>query len=167
MRALAVVALLACAQMDAHATETPCAADTVHLVRHAEKASSDDRDPLLSELGQRSAQALRDWFRGKPLQAIYATDLRRTQHTALPLAAARDLDLRVIAAADTPRLLARLRLGHCGAHVLVVGHSNTVPEIAAALGATPFAIEETEFGWVYSVRPGTAAVARERYAPAP
>ena len=70
------------------------------------------------------------WAEGRPIDAVYATHLRRTQLTAAPLAAARDLDLRVLPAGDTARLLARLRAAHCGGEVLVVGHSNTVPELA-------------------------------------
>ena len=162
MRALAAFFLLVFAH--ASAASDGCAAKTVYLVRHAEKAVvADEPDPGLSELGQRSAQALRDWFEGKPLDAIYTTHLRRTQQTALPLAGARDLDLLVLPASDTARLLARLKRRHCGGHVLVVGHSNTVPEIAAAWGAEPFEIAETEFGWVYSLRSGQSAPARERY----
>lgn len=144
-----------------------CVSGDLYLVRHAEKAADGSDDPPLSELGQRNAQALVAWFEGKPLNAIYATHLRRTQQTALPLATARDLDLHVLPAGDTQRLVQRLRSRGCGETALVVGHSNTVPEIAAALGATPFSIPETEFGWVYGLGPGQTEVRRERYATEP
>lgn len=162
IRALGVAALLLVVIPQCAASER-CAATTMHLMRHAEKAAVADPDPELSDVGQRRAAGLVAWFDGKPLAAIYSTHLRRTQQTALPLARARDLDLRVLPAAETARLLQRLRRRHCGEHVLVVGHSNTVPEIAVALGAAPFVIEDSEYGWVYTWRGGVAQVARERY----
>lgn len=154
------------------AAAEPCAPAAVHLVRHAEKAVSADADfadpdPELSEEGRASAAALATWFDGKTLDAIYATHLRRTQQTALPLAAARDLDLRVLPAADTTRLLQRLHERHCGQQVLVIGHSNTVPEIAVALGAEPFAIGESDYDQVYTVVPGSGAMQRDDYAAKP
>ena len=139
----------------------------IYLVRHAEKAADGSDDPPLSEAGKRHAQALAAWFDGKPLAAVYATHLRRTQQTALPVATARDLDLRVLPAGDSARLVQRLRARDCGQPALVVGHSNTVPEIAAALGAAPFSIPETEFGWVYMWKAGQAEVQRVRYAVEP
>lgn len=160
--ALATVLLLACSAAAGAADVCPPAA--VHLVRHAEKAASGaDPDVTLSDAGQRRAQALVSWFEGRPLHAIYATHLRRTQHTAAPLAAARDLDLRVLAAGDSERLQQRLASHHCGEHVLVVGHSNTVPAIAAALGAEDFAIGEDDYGDVFTVTPPARAVQRGRF----
>jgi 2,3-bisphosphoglycerate-dependent phosphoglycerate mutase len=145
-----------------------CAPGAVFLVRHAEKADvPNDPDVELSELGKANAQALAAWFEGKSLDAIYTTHLRRTQQTALPLATARDLELRVLPAGDTPRLMQRLREKHCGQTVLVVGHSNTVADVAQKLGAEPFMIDESDFGWVYSVPSDSALVVRSRYAPEP
>lgn len=145
-----------------------CAPATLHLLRHAEKAAvADDPDPPLSPAGQARAAALVTWAEGRPIDAIYATQLRRTQQTAAPLAAARDLELRVLPAADDARLLARLRGAHCGQHVLVVGHSNTVPALAQAFGAQAFAIAEHEFGTVFTLRPPAGAVERTLFGAAP
>ena len=55
----------------------------------------------------------------------------------MPVAVANKVDLRVLPADDISTLLERLEHA-CGEDVLVVGHSNTVPEIAAAFGAKPF-----------------------------
>lgn len=141
-----------------------CAPATAYLVRHAEKApDGGDPDVRLSDAGQARAQALVAWFEGKPVDAVYATHLRRTQHTAMPLAVARDLELRVLPAGDSARLVSRLHRDHCGGHVVVVGHSNTLPEIAAGLGGEAFAIDETEFGWVYALQPPTPTIRRERF----
>lgn len=132
MRLVLAIALFALVQ--AAFAAPACVAGTVYLVRHAEKAADGSDDPPLSAAGQRNAQALVAWFEGKPLDAIYATHLRRTQQTALPLATVRDLDLRVLPAANTAGLIERLRTRHCEQAVLVVGHSNTVPAIVNALG---------------------------------
>lgn len=145
-----------------------CTPAVLHLVRHAEKAAvPGEIDPVLSAAGERRALALVAWAEGRPLDAVYATHLRRTQQTAAPLAAARDLDLRVLPAGDTARLLARLRRVHCGEQVLVVGHSNTVPEVAQAFGAAPFEIGETEYGRIYTLRPPSAQLQRETFGQAP
>lgn len=160
MRLALAIAWLALAQA-ASATQ-PCGADAVYLVRHAEKAADGSDDPPLSEAGQRSAQALADWFEGKALDAVYATHLRRTQQTALPLATQRDLDLRVLAAGDTARLVKRLRRKHCGESVLVVGHSNTVPQVAMALWGAEFTIPEQAYGVIYRITPD-GAVSQTRW----
>lgn len=126
-----------------------CEPATVYLVRHAEKAAStSDPDAVLSEPGQATAQSLVAWFAQRPLDLVYATHLRRTQQTAMPVAKAKDLELHVLPADDTAGLIRRV-FAACGKHVLVVGHSNTVPEIAKAFGAQPFEIEESEFGTVW------------------
>ena len=160
VRAAAFALLLAVAA-PAVATSV-CEPAALHLVRHAEKATGADPDVVLSDAGRATAQALAAWFATRPLDAAYATHLRWTQQTALPTAAARDLDLRVLPAGDTDRPVARLKQA-CGQHVLVVGHSNTVPAIAAAFGHPPFEIAETEFGTVWTRTGG--AWAAERFVP--
>jgi phosphohistidine phosphatase SixA len=155
IRARYAALLLAAGAASAAAAQPACDPASVTLTRHAEKAElAGDTDPPLSDAGRATAAALQAWFDDKPLDAIYATHLRRTQQTALPLAAARDLELRVLDAGSTPRLLQRLRSRHCGEHVLVVGHSNTVPGIAVALGAPAFEIGEHDFGTAWRWTPG-------------
>lgn len=149
LRVAALVPLLLAALASPAGATSVCEPGALYLVRHAEKvADNKDPDVELSEQGKATAQALAAFFRERGLDAIYATHLRRTQQTAMPVAAARDLDLRVLPAAETDRLVARLRAA-CGAKTLVVGHSNTVPAIAQAFGAQPFEIGETEFGTVW------------------
>lgn len=144
---------------------TDCETGALYLVRHAEKAAGADPDVELSDSGKATAQALVAFFAGRGLDAVYATHLRRTQQTALPVATQHDLEVRVLPAGDTARLIARLKTAHCGQHVLVVGHSNTVPEIAAALGAAPFAIEETDFGTVWFTPQAGAPWQHEKFVP--
>ncbi|RYZ72864.1 MAG: hypothetical protein EOP91_06990, partial [Lysobacteraceae bacterium] len=71
----------------------PSAALTFVVVRHAEKAGDDPRDPSLSEAGQARAQALARLLADEPLTAAHATGYRRTQQTAQPAADAHSLRL--------------------------------------------------------------------------
>jgi broad specificity phosphatase PhoE len=130
----------------------------VILVRHAEREDS-SQDAGLSAAGQARAGALVDVVRGAGLVAIYHTHYRRTRETAAPAAAALRVETTEIgpkegesAADHAASVAAHILANHSGGAVLVVGHSNTVPLIAAALGvADPPAIAETEYGRVYTV----------------
>ncbi len=100
---------------------------------------------------------------GIELSAVFATQYKRTQETVAAVAKAKGLSVEVIDANDTPALAARIR-GVTGKAVLVAGHSNTVPEIAAALGASdPFAIEDDEYGDLFVLEPRTGWVSRGRF----
>ncbi len=104
------------------------------VVRHAEKRSDDPRDPALSDAGLSRAQRLAASLAQQPLVAAYATAYRRTQQTATPAAAAHGLAVTTYdAKQDVAAFAAALKQRHPGGTVLVVGHSNTVAGIAAAL----------------------------------
>lgn len=129
------------------------AADTVIVVvRHAEKASDDPRDPSLSDAGQARAQALARSLADAGLDAAYATQFRRTRQTAEPAAQAAGLEVAVRpvsadnAAGDARALLAEIRALPAGSTVLVVGHSNTVPGLVEAFSGQPAPdMPETEY----------------------
>ena len=115
-------------------------AQTIILVRHAEKADQ-SRDPALSEAGVARAQALALALRDAPVTNILVSPLRRTRLTAQPAATARALTPEPISldggdAAHVERIVQRIDALPPGAVVLIVGHSNTIPLIAAALGQT-------------------------------
>lgn len=107
---------------------------TFVLVRHAEKATDDPKDPSLSDAGRARASRLAITFDGVPVTAVYATGYRRTQATAQPTAQAHGLPVRAYEAGmPADAFAAGLRAAHASGTVLVVGHSNTVPAIASAL----------------------------------
>lgn len=118
----------------------PAAAPTtVLVVRHAERASATDRDSPLSAAGEARARALAETLADAGVSAILATEYQRTRNTARPLAERLGIPVRVEAAAGSAEasaaaLARRIRTEHAGETVLVVGHSNTVPLIVAALG---------------------------------
>lgn len=142
---------------------------TFVIVRHAEKATDDPRDPSLSEAGHARAQALARVLANEPLSAAYATRYRRTQQTAAPAASVHGINVSTYEAAlPAAQLATQLRAAHAtGGTVLVVGHSNTVPDIAASLsGQSTDAMPENEFDRLYRVRigaDGKASLVSERY----
>ncbi len=121
-------AICACASME------PSAGASFVVVRHAEKVDDGSRDPALSARGRIRAQALAQQLGDAPLVAVYSTAFRRTQQTAQPAASMHRIPVTTYDA-STPavELAASLRARYSSGTVLVVGHSNTVPGIAAAL----------------------------------
>jgi broad specificity phosphatase PhoE len=158
---LLVIALLAVAGCATVAERAPPA---TYVVRHLNTPVG-ERDPDLLPEGQRTAAALVGWFareRARPA-AIYVSDFRHTRQTAAPLAARLGLTPIVYDPADTPGLIARVRAGPSPA--LIVGHSNTVPDIIAALGGTrPAPLVHADFGDIWRVAPD-GATARMRIEP--
>jgi phosphohistidine phosphatase SixA len=146
------------------------AAQSVILVRHAERADmaaggspNMAADPDLSAEGRRRADRLAAMLQQADIRAIFVTQYRRTQQTAAPLAAALGLTPTVVRAEDQAALLAQVRA--VKGHMLVVGHSNTVPAITAELSGTPpVAIADDDFGnlWIVTTT-GTPGVLRLRY----
>lgn len=111
----------------------------VLLVRHAEKAPGAGDVPL-TEGGVVRARALAEVARDAGVSAVVTTQYQRTRETAAPLAAALGLTAEVVAAqSDVERHAAEVAAAvrrHAGVVVLVVGHSNTIPRIVAALGGS-------------------------------
>lgn len=64
------------------------------LVRHCRASGQDPEDGLTAE-GMSQAEALRDFLLKKPVDTVVASDYRRAQQSAEPLAAALGLPLRV------------------------------------------------------------------------
>lgn len=129
--ALATLALVvaACAGLPA-----PASPPAFVVVRHAEKLDDGTRDPALSADGRARAGAIAERLRHLPLESAWASQYRRTLQTAEPAARAHGVPIVRYDAGEAPRALAdRLRRAHAGGTVLVVGHSNTVPELVAAL----------------------------------
>ena len=113
---------------------------TVILVRHAEKVTTNpqDPDPGLTPAGEQRARDLAALLRDRHVSAVITTQLARTRLTGEPTAAAAHVTVDSVQVgrdieAHTAAVASRVR-GHAGHTVLVVGHSNTIPRIIAALG---------------------------------
>lgn len=128
--------------------------ELVVLVRHAERAAEPAGDPALTPAGEQRAQALAQALAGLRVNAILTTQYRRTRDTAAPLAKALGLQSQVIdAKAGHVQAVAEAVLAQTGV-VLVVGHSNTVTAVLAALGGPNLpALCETSFHHAFVLQP--------------
>lgn len=147
---LLTVLLPACANL----STTPSPPLTFVIVRHAEKAQDDPRDPMLTDAGRSRAAALASALADAPITAVYATQYHRSRQTAAPTARAHGLPIIAYDAGQSANILAaRLRQSHRAGQVLVVAHSNTAPAIAAALcGCEVAPIDENEYDRRMTVR---------------
>ncbi|MCP4900678.1 MAG: histidine phosphatase family protein [bacterium] len=109
----------------------------VIAVRHAEKIDESSDSPLTPR-GWRQAVDLIDLLGARDIAAIYVTDRKRTRQTALPLAEFQDLNMIELPAGGegTQELIRRLCSQHGGEVVMIVGHSNTLPQVFSAFGVT-------------------------------
>ncbi|MGH3879364.1 MAG: phosphoglycerate mutase family protein [Actinophytocola sp.] len=124
---------------------------TVLFTRHADiDLPPTSSDPELNAAGAARAEELAHVVHTAQVASVFTSTLRRTKLTAAPPAAR--LGLRPAVAPPAAELARRVLAGELGAVVLVVGHSNTVPEMIAALGVTaPPTIGEREFDNLFVV----------------
>jgi broad specificity phosphatase PhoE len=141
---------------------------TVILIRHAEKViDPNNNDVDLSPAGQQRAQELVRLFGDTGINAIYATQYKRTQQTVKPLADKLGLPVTIVNSKGTAELLTQIRSQHSGQTIFIAGHNSTVPEIINALGGPQYpTIPESEYDNLFVVtvyRTGKAKVVKMRY----
>lgn len=121
---------------------------TLFLVRHADVLAG--TNPHLSAVGQARANELIRVLGGTGIAGIYASEFVRTKETAQPLATHLGLTVKVINAAASTALVQDIRASHLGHSVLIVGHSDTLPEIISQCGGPQVpAIAPAEFDRLY------------------
>lgn len=133
-RLIFVLLTLATSLVPAAAADHP---QVVVVVRHAEKSAAPQGDVTLSPAGLDRAEELLIALSEARIDTIITTQYRRTRETAGPIQRALKLTPVLVQAGDDTAgharaVAAAVRAG--GSSVLVVGHSNTVPAIIAALG---------------------------------
>ncbi len=153
------------------------AATTVIVVRHAEKGTTPANDPPLTAAGEQRARDLWDAIRDAGVSVVITTQFARTRATGMPTATEIGVTPEVVPAAGATHVqdVAAAVKRHAGHTILVVGHSNTVPEIVEALGAKrPPAICDAAYDNLYIVTippagaPGAVGVIHSRFgAPTP
>jgi broad specificity phosphatase PhoE len=127
------------------AARTATAQQVVFVVRHAERADGGAgsapaapgmmaNDPPLSAAGGQRAAKLASMLASADIRQIFVTEFRRTAQTGAPLAARLKLTPVITAAREFETLVAQI--GRANGSVLVVGHSNTIPDLLTKLGAT-------------------------------
>lgn len=155
----------------AGASSAQAPSTTVIVVRHAEKAAQPAGDPPLTAEGQARAQALAAALKDAGVNAVITTQFARTRETGAPTAEEFHLTPNVVPAtgsvADVASAVAAAVMQHAGGTVLVVGHSNTVAEIVAALGAKqPADLCDAEYDAMFVVTVawgGRATAVKARY----
>lgn len=121
---------------------------TVFLVRHAEREDEPRQDPPLRKEGVARSQELAKLLGAAGIKTIITSQLARTKQTAEPLATKLNLTAtpislrsnpnnpRQIAEESTTEVVNRI-LERSGESVLVVGHSNSIPDVIKMLGGNP------------------------------
>lgn len=143
------------------ATVTPATSQpAIYVMRHLHTPVGAP-DPDLTEEGRRHAQLLSAWFRTDAPDVIYVSSTKRAQQTAAPLASRLRLTPKIYNPADTPGLVASV-LQERGT-VLIVGHSNTVPEIIERLGGQrPAPLVHEDFADVWRVQKSDGVTSRAK-----
>ena len=144
-----------------------------HVTRHGRRAElpaqhPNAKDPSLSESGRAAVERLDALLAQVPLNAIYVTEYRRTQETAASLAKRNGIVPIIVPARDHDALMKRLAMHGPDEHVLVVGHSNTVPAILKSLGVkAAVSLAETDYDDLFiavpAAPPAAVVMIRLRY----
>ncbi|MCV0383872.1 MAG: histidine phosphatase family protein [Erythrobacter sp.] len=151
MLVLALAALTGCVGM-ASAPSTNGAAfaggKEIHVVRHLQKAAGED--PALTSEGAVAAMRLADLLADKGIVAIFATPTRRTMETGAPLANRLGITITPYDPRD-PDTLVRA-ISSLKGSVLVIGHSNTVPDLVGRLGGWQVPeLTEQDYGTLFTI----------------
>jgi broad specificity phosphatase PhoE len=133
---------------------------TVIFVRHADtdvSMDAADTDPPLNARGRQRAEMLAEFLADvdvvASVNAIYASDKRRTQETAAPLARRLGLEVQIADHTDTEDFMDHVRDEHAGQIVLIVSHSNTIAPLIDELHGSKNlpAFGPDDFGELYIV----------------
>ena len=162
---LSLVLVLTCAASAA-------AQATVFVVRHAERADTPapggaamtmTTDPDLSDAGRARAESLATLLKDAQITAIFATQYKRTQQTAAPMAKAAGLQVTIVHSDDVAGLMEKLKA--TAGNALVISHSGSVPKVVAALGIqAPVTLGEADYDNLFIVtRDATPRMLRLHY----
>jgi phosphohistidine phosphatase SixA len=131
----------------------PCLANdnfTLYLVRHAEK-QADSKNPPLSQCGKERAKQLATLLSTANIKSIYSTSYQRTMSTAAPSSNKQELAIKNY----NPKQLEQfaLHLKQRKENALIVGHSNTTPQLTQLLSNQKVAgLGEKDFQALYQIQ---------------
>ena len=156
--------LVTAAVLFGHAAVAVAADQVVFVVRHAERADSGPgappagmmaNDPSLSAAGKERAARLATLLASADVKHIYTTEYKRTRETAAPLAQQLKVEAVTSAARDSDPLVQQVT--KATGNVLIVGHSNTIPDLLKRLGVKDaISIADNEYDNLFVVvRPAT------------
>lgn len=144
----AAVAAAGCAATPGTTATDAVAEKRIYVIRHLQKGEG--ADPSLTAEGAAGAQKLADLLADRRIVAIFATPTRRAMETAAPLAGRLGIPVTPYDPANPAALVAQA--GAAGGSVLVVGHSNTVPDLVSRFGGAPQApLSDSDYGTLFVV----------------
>jgi phosphohistidine phosphatase SixA len=147
IKSIAVALLVAFASAMSPAATT--AQPNIYVMRHLHTPAGVS-DPDLTEEGMKYALAVSHSFLRDPPDVIYVSSTKRAQQTAAPLAERLKLTPKIYDPRDTPGLIAAVSAEK--GTVLIVGHSNTVPDIVEKLGGDrPHDLKHEDFGDIWHI----------------
>tara|TARA_A100001015_G_scaffold316383_1_gene430509 strand:+ start:3501 stop:3995 length:495 start_codon:yes stop_codon:yes gene_type:complete len=124
---------------------------TFVLVRHAEKATDDPKDPSLTAEGDQRAMDLMEMFKLEEVEAIYSTPFKRTINTVKPLADLQQVEVKEYNPFDKGFL--GWVVENSSGTVFISGHSNTIPFMVNELiGEDRFEqLDDSEYNKIFVV----------------
>jgi broad specificity phosphatase PhoE len=122
----------------------------IFLVRHAAKSMESSDNPSLSAKGKQQAEKLANLLSDAEIEAIYSTDTKRTKETAEPLAQKLTLPVTLYDAKNK-NFPADLLKKHAGKKILLVGHSNTLPDFLNAFSRSQSYKPSEAYGDLYMI----------------
>ena len=138
--------------------------NTIYIVRHAEKEPvkagapmMEASDPPLSAAGRERALVLGDLLGSKGVKYIYSTNYKRTISTAQPLnefTGKTRIEIYSSKKDSLDAFISKLKTIRKG-NVLVVGHSNTIDDLANKLCGTtvvPGDLDEKIYDNLYAIK---------------
>ena len=124
-------------------------ANIIYLTRHAEKLDTGS-DPSLSDAGKLRANNIASMLKKANINAIYSTSYNRTLETAAPLSELISVGVQAYDPFDLSGFATSLKT--LEGNTMVVGHSNTTPELVGLLGGDAgTAIDESEYDRLYQL----------------
>ena len=152
--ALILLFSLASCKEEQNTSDKQTVISTFYFIRHAEKDRSDPSnvDPELNQEGLGRAMHWAEILDEVELDAIYTTDYLRTEMTAAPISVKKELTVQYYNPQEVD--IERFKSENMGNNVLVVGHSNTTPELVnKMLGENKYdEMDDTDNGSLFIVQ---------------
>jgi phosphohistidine phosphatase SixA len=134
----------------------------IFVVRHAERV--DDKTDALSATGEQRAWCLAATLKDAKVTAVITSTFQRTQQTAAPTAKEFNVNAEAVTADDFTAIAVRARAAAPKGDVLIVGHSNTVPQIVKALSNQNVTVGATDYDKLFVL--GDQELLQLHYCPA-
>jgi phosphohistidine phosphatase SixA len=136
----------------------------IFLIRHFEKESTDgmakqNKDPELTTQGQARAQLLASFLADKNVTTVFSTNYKRTIQTATPTVQQNGLSVTFYNPLELAGFALQLQAMSTKGkgNILVVGHSNTTPQLLKLLGGPDKPLSENDYGDLFYLTLGGAS----------